>query len=127
MTVAAGHPWASRRAVRPAELRDEPYVAREAASGTRTVAEAALTHARVVLEPTLEVASTQGIIRALASGGFAICSELAVADDVREGTLVTLSVRGVDLHRDLTAVHAGRTPPTPVARAFWRWLAEQGR
>jgi DNA-binding transcriptional LysR family regulator len=126
LTVSAGHRWARRRTLRAAELGAEPYVAREAGSGTRSVADAALARAGIALRPTLEVASTQGVKRALASGdGFALLSPLSIADEVREGTLVAVRVADVDLRRRLVAVHLGRTPPTAVARRFWRWLGEQ--
>ncbi len=40
--VRPGHRFARRRAIRPAELIDEPWIARESGSGTRAVAERAL-------------------------------------------------------------------------------------
>jgi DNA-binding transcriptional LysR family regulator len=36
--------------------------------------------------------------------------------------LVGLPVRGVDLHRELRAIHRRRPALSPAARAFWRWL-----
>ncbi|PZS08504.1 MAG: hypothetical protein DLM64_12365 [Solirubrobacterales bacterium] len=45
LVVGAEHRWARRSAVRVRELLPEPYLTREAASGTRAVATAAIAQA----------------------------------------------------------------------------------
>lgn len=124
VVVAADHPWRRRRSISAAHLRGEPYFTREAASGTRAVATAALARAGIEISPALETASTQGIKRALGSGGFALLSRLAVATEEEAGTLRTLPVRDVDLSRELRAVHACGTPLPGLARRLWVWLEE---
>jgi DNA-binding transcriptional LysR family regulator len=122
--VAPGHTWGRRRSVRVRDLRSEPYLAREAGSGTRGVAAIALAEAGIELEPSLEVASSQSLKRALAGGGFALMSELVVASEVRAGTLHALPIADIELRRDLRAVRDACARPrasTDVA-AFWRWL-----
>lgn len=125
VVVAAGHRWARRRTLRAAELRAEPYVAREEGSGTRTVAAAALAQAGVELAPRLELASAESVKRALASGGFGLLSRLAVETEVRLGTLRTLPLRDVPLTRELHAVRARRRPLPRPAERFWRWLGAE--
>jgi DNA-binding transcriptional LysR family regulator len=123
--VASGHRWSGRRSVRARELQSEPYLAREAGSGTRAVATVALAGAGIALEPSLEVASSQSLKRALAGGGFALISRLVVAAEVQAGELHALPVADVRLERDLMAVrdaHTQMRASTDVA-AFWRWLA----
>ena len=119
---AAGHPWQRRRALRARDLRTEAYVTREEGSGTRAVAAAALQAAGIELVAALELSSTQAIKRALTAGGFSLLSRLAVATEVRAGTLHALAVKDLDLVRDLRAVRAARPPAE--ARRFWTWLAE---
>lgn len=123
VVVASGHRWARRRSLRPAELRQEPYVAREEGSGTRTVAAAALGLLGVEIAPELELASTESVKRALASGGFGLLSRIAVEAEERSGALCTLPLRDVPLTRELRAVRNPRRPLPPPAEQFWRWLA----
>lgn len=67
----------------------------------------------------------QGLKRMIAPGGFSILSRLAIADEVRAGTLVACELRSVELSRELRAVRlAGAPPPDrPASRRFWAWLA----
>jgi DNA-binding transcriptional LysR family regulator len=120
--VAADHPWARRRAVRIGELVKDSYLTREAASGTRAVATAALARAGVELIPALQAASAQSLKRALAGGGFTLISRLTIEVEERAGVLAGLPVRGLDLRRELRAIRRRRPAPSATARAFWRWL-----
>lgn len=123
VVVAGGHPWARRRSVGTSDLAGEPYLTRERASGTRGVATAALAAAGIELTPALEAASTQSLKRTLVGGGFTIISRLAIVEEERVGTLVGLSIRRVDLSRELLAARRRRPAPAGPARTFWRWLA----
>ena len=119
--VRPGHRFARRRLIRPAELLDEPWIAREAASGTRAVAERALRERGIVLVPALEAASTEGLKRAVLGGGFALLSRLAVEEEVANGSLAAVPVQDLDLRRELRAV---RVPGRAGAAAqLWEWLA----
>jgi DNA-binding transcriptional LysR family regulator len=118
--VARGHRWSRRRFLRAADLRDEPYLTREPASGTRAVATAALADAGIELTPSLEVASTQSVKRALMSGGFALLSRLAVTTEVHNGSVHAIPMRDLDLTREL---HAVRHPTVPRHRRHARVLA----
>ncbi|WP_445151241.1 LysR family transcriptional regulator [Baekduia sp. Peel2402] len=121
--VARGHRWDRRRTVAARELRNEPWLAREAGSGTRAVAATALAEAGVTLAPMLEVASTESVKRALATGGFALLSRLAIAADVRAGTLHALPVKGLNLARELRAVRLPDRHRPPQQTAFWSFLS----
>lgn len=122
VVVAADHPWARRRSVAVEDLRTEPFLAREIGSGTRAVVSAALAQVGVELRPALELSSTEGLKRAVLSGGFALLSERTVAADTDAGVLAALPVSGVQLRRSLRAVRRTRPALQGPARAFWRWL-----
>ncbi|MDX6685185.1 MAG: hypothetical protein QOF86_1313 [Baekduia sp.] len=122
VVVMAEHRWAGRRAVAPRDLVGESYLAREETAGTRAVATAALAGAGVELTPALEAASFQSLKRSLVGGGFTLISRLTIEAEERAGVLVGLPVRGVDLHRELRAIHRRRPALSPAARSFWRWL-----
>lgn len=126
VVCSADHRWARRRSLRPAELTRERYVAREAGSGTRTVAAAALTAVGVEIAPELELASTESVKRALASGGFGLLSRLAVEAEERSGTLRAVPLRDLPLSRELRAVRDPRRALPRPAERFWRWLKDLG-
>lgn len=79
-------------------LAGEPYLTREAASGTRAVAQ---------------------------TGGSTLISRLAIEDAERAGALLGMPVPDLDLTRELRAIARARPAPTGAARVFWRWLAAQ--
>jgi DNA-binding transcriptional LysR family regulator len=109
--------------VRAAELRAEPYCAREPGSGTRTITDQRLAGAGIALRPSLEMTSTESLKRAVLGGGFALLSRHTVVDELAAGALVALAVRDVDLHRVLRAVRRPVEHRAPrAAEALWRWL-----
>lgn len=122
VVVASGHPWARRRAVPFKVLVQEPYLAREAGSGTREVAAAALAARGVELSPALELSSAEGLKRAVLAGGFTLLSERAVEPEVAAGVLRAIPVSGVELRRTLRAVRRSRPALQGPARALWVWL-----
>jgi DNA-binding transcriptional LysR family regulator len=122
VAVARSHPWARRRTLRARELGTQPYLTREASSGTRAVAQASLERAGVRLEPSAQMASAQSLKRTLAGGGFTLISRLAIEDEQRAGTLVGIPVSDVDLGRELCAVSRARPALKGSAHVFWRWL-----
>jgi len=122
VVVASDHPWGRARAVALEALIGEPFLAREAGSGTRAVATAMLADAGVELQPALEVSSAEALKRAVLAGGFTLLSERVVASEIAAGTLAAMPVSGVDLRRSLRAVRRARPAPQGPARAFWLWL-----
>jgi DNA-binding transcriptional LysR family regulator len=124
VVVSSTHRWARRRVIAARELRQEPWLAREAGSGSRAVAQAALEAAGVPLTPVLEVASTESVKRALSAGGFALLSRLGVTAEVESGALHTIAVKDVDLGRELRAVRDPRARASADARALWAWLSD---
>jgi DNA-binding transcriptional LysR family regulator len=127
VVVARGHRWGRRRSIAAADLAGEPYLTREAGSGTRAVATAGLATVGVDLTPSLEAASTQSIKRALNAGGFALLSELAVETERGAGALTTLTVRGVELARDLRAIRDPRRRLPAASQRFWDWLQQRSQ
>lgn len=122
VVVASGHPWARRRAIPLKALAREPYLAREAGSGTREVAAAALADKGVELSAALEVSSAEGLKRGVLAGGFTLLSERAVEPEVAAGALRAIPVSGVELRRTLRAIRRSRPALQGPGRALWLWL-----
>ena len=118
LVVGADHPWARRRsAVGGAELARTPLVLREQGSGTREVLDRALAPFGGTTTPLLVLASTTALKgAAVSSAGPAVLSELAVADELARGRLVSVPLDGLDLSRPLRAVWPTGTRPAGPAR-----------
>ncbi|HZE40754.1 MAG TPA: LysR substrate-binding domain-containing protein, partial [Stackebrandtia sp.] len=112
------HRWARRAGgVDAAELRDTPLICREEGSGTRAALAEALRPIGPPATPLLELASTTVVKAAVLRGaGPAVLSSLAVTDELADGRLVAIDVRGIDLSRTLRAVwRAGPRLQGPAA------------
>ena len=107
LVVAPGHPWTRRRRPLTAtELAATPLIVREPGSGTRLTLESLLEQLGLAtVGPALELSSNAAIRGSVAAGvAPAVLSDLAVAEALRGGDLVTIPVEGVDLRRPLRAV-----------------------
>lgn len=120
VVVGSSHPWAKRR--RPLDaltLAATPLVLREPGSGTREVLERALERLGLEPVPLVELGSTTAIKGAVEAGvGPAALSALTVADDLRDGRLVAVAVRGIDLTRSMRAIWRADRRLSPSARAL---------
>ncbi|MEO3825547.1 LysR family transcriptional regulator [Actinomadura sp. B10D3] len=117
VVVGAGHAWARRRSgVTAAELAATPLVLREQGSGTREVLDRALASHGGTASPLLQLASTTALKAAAVSGaGPVVVSDLAVADELAAGRLISVPVPELDLSRPLRAVWpAGQRPAGPA-------------
>lgn len=112
-----GHPFARRRAVSLAELAEEPFIAREAGSGTRMVFESAMRKAGVDpadLAVVLELGSSEAIVSAVEGGvGVGVVSRWVADKALRLGTLLQLDVASFPIARPFEIV----MPRGEVSRA----------
>jgi DNA-binding transcriptional LysR family regulator len=113
------HALAKKRRVAPADLATTPFIGRERGSGTRRVAEAALSEHGVSPPIALRLSSTEAIMRAVAAGlGVAIVSRAAIADQVALGRIVVLRLRGLSFPRALNELRLSGGAQSPAAAAF---------
>lgn len=120
VVVDAAHAWASRAAVGADELARTPLVLREPGSGTRRALEEALLRAGhpLAAAPAVVSPTTLGVRSATMAGTApGALSSIAVADDLRAGRLVRVSIEALSIPRPLSAIWAGRRPHA-AARAF---------
>ncbi len=92
LLIKADHPWARAASLSAEDLRREPWVLREAGSGTRSSLEAALVAAGVDpadLKVALTLPSNEAVLAAAEAGaGAAALSENAAASALARGVLV---------------------------------------
>lgn len=125
LIMAPGHPLAGAEVVTLQELKGEPLVWREPASGTRRVVEERLQSAGFAIaseQIVMEVGSTEAIISAVeAELGISLVTRWAVEKNVKLGRLVAVTIQGLDLRRDLYLVRR-RQPLNPASEAFVSFL-----
>ena len=116
--VPTHHPWSKRKDVSVAELIDEPFILREAGSGTRQTIEKFFARHGITpqnMKVSMVLGSTQAIKEAVENGlGVSIISRWSARKELRFGTLHTLNfkeekmVRNFSLltHRNSVSSHA---------------------
>ena len=119
VAVSKRHRLAAEVAVKPEALSDEPFLVREATSGTRLFVESKFSEIGVPLTYSLELNNNQ-VIKTLveANLGIAILSSRTVQAEVATGRLSALKLIGVSLERPLALVSRRKHTLSPPARAF---------
>jgi len=133
VVAPAGHPLASRRKLTLKDLADQPFIMREASSGSRWSLEKEARKAGARLSVAMELGSNGAIKHAVESGlGLAVISRYAAALEFSSGRLVELDVRGFPIRRDWHIVHLRRRKLPASVHAFidflkaTSWLAADG-
>jgi DNA-binding transcriptional LysR family regulator len=119
----AGHPLAAERKLTLRQLREEPFILREAGSGTRWAVEKAARRAGVRLLIGMELGSNGAIKHAVESGlGLAVISKYAIALERSNHRLEVLDVEGFPLRRQWHIVHLRRRRLPSAVGAFIEFL-----
>ena len=125
VVAPAGHPLAARRRLSLRDLADQPFIMREASSGSRWSLEKEARKAGARLSVAMELGSNGAIKHAVESGlGLAVISRYAAALEFSSGRLVELDVRGFPIRRDWHIVHLRRRKLPTSVHAFIDFLKE---
>jgi len=122
-----GHPLAGQGTVLPQQLREQPFVMREAGSGTRAALEQFLEQQRVSLSIVMEMDSNETIKQAVMAGmGLSFLSLHTVGLELRHGLIAVLDVHGTPVTRAWNCVHTLSKLLSPAAEAFRYFILERG-
>ena len=100
--TAPGYTLSDTAGISIAQLCQEPFVLREAGSGTRAVLEHALAARGLTARPVMTLGSTEAVKRAVAAGiGVAFISRLALSLEIEMGRLSVLTLSDFSLRRPL--------------------------
>jgi DNA-binding transcriptional LysR family regulator len=122
------HALAKQPDVGVEDLMRETVLVREPGSGTREVAERALALQGVRLKRTMRLGGTEAIKQGVAAGlGAAIVSRAAAADQITLGRIVVVSVRGLQIRRELTQLKLRHRSDSPAARELRMLLDDEAR
>jgi DNA-binding transcriptional LysR family regulator len=122
LIVPAAHPWAGQKSIPFNRLTTEPFISRERGSGTLKSIQTCLSRGAASMEAltiVAEMGSTEAVCQGIKNGvGISILSTLAVAEELQAGTLIALSLEGIDLTRAFyLTTHKSRSP-SPLCKAF---------
>ena len=133
VVAPGGHALGGRKRLTLRDVTGEPFIMREAASGSRWSLEKEARRAGARLKVAMELGSNGAIKHAVESGlGLAVLSRYACALELASGRLVALDVRGFPIRRDWHIVHLRkRKLPAPVAEFIdflqsKAWLSSDG-
>lgn len=123
LVAGPAHPLAKARAIRASRLAGEPFIFREAGSGTRLNAEEFLRQRGIAAPVGLELGDTSAVKEAVAAGlGIALLSRHAIRMELALGRLAVLDVQGLPLRRQWYIVHREKQRLSRAAIAFKAFL-----
>lgn len=123
--ASPSHPLVGRESITIPELRDEPFVVREPASGTRGAMERLFGQCGVSPIIRVEIADNEALKQAVAAGlGLGVVSRHTLDLDLETGRLVTLNVEGFPIVRQWFLVYRKGKRLSPIALAFKAFVFE---
>jgi DNA-binding transcriptional LysR family regulator len=123
LVAGPSHPLVKAKDIRANRLAGEPFIFREAGSGTRLNAEEFLRQRGIAVPVGLELGDTSAVKEAVAAGlGIALLSRHAIRMELALGRLAVLDVRGLPLRRQWYIVHREKQRLSRAAVAFKAFL-----
>ena len=124
--AAPSHPLSLRRRLNPHDLTDQPFIVREAGSGTRSAMDRYLVEHDVKIRRVMEADSNETIKQAVMAGiGLGFVSLHTVRAELAAGRIAVLDVSGLPLQRQWYAVHSRQRRLTPAAEEFLHYLLRE--
>jgi DNA-binding transcriptional LysR family regulator len=121
-----GHPLAREKHISIKRLAEEPFLMREAGSGTRLATERFFADRGLSVKVRMELGSNEAIKQAVAGGlGVAVLSAHTLALEKSSDELVVLDVEGFPIRRQWYAVYARDKQLSVVARTFLDFLLHE--
>lgn len=122
----ANHHLAQQTHVTLAQILAEPFIGREADSGTRAIIDDHLRARGIVLPVAMEVGSTEAIKQMVGVGlGLAMVSAATIRTEVAAGYLIVLAVPELAVSRRLLHLQVTERPISASAQAFLALLAAE--
>lgn len=127
IVAAPTHPLARKRRLPPAAVAQEPFIVREAGSGTRAAMEQFFAEHRLAPPVIMEMSGNETIKQAVLAGmGLAFLSLHTVARELARKELRVLDIEGLPLVRRWHIVSQQARTLSPAAEAFRYFVLEEG-
>lgn len=129
LIVTADHKWAGKKYIPLESMLKEPFIVRESGSGTLKSIKMSLTEKGHLIEDLniiSEMGSTAAIIQGIKSKvGISILSTIAVAEELKAGTLKALAIKGMSLERSFYLIRHKQRSASPLCRAFEEFIKKE--
>lgn len=127
IVAAANHPLAGRRGIEWSELRDEPFIAREAGSATRKFLEHLMQIQGMPVNVNVELSGNEAVKRAVVAGlGIAFLSAHVFQLELQVGALKILDVVDMPKWLDWCVLTRRESVVPAVRQAFRDFLLAEG-
>ncbi len=118
------HRWVvGGKPIRPGDLREERFIAREDVSGTSVAVNEALAWHDIApsdLKRSMTLGNSEAIRMAVQEGlGLGFVSTMVAAEAVEAGTLAMVPIAGMTITKTLYMVRSTDVPSTAAGSAFW--------
>ena len=128
VVAPSNHPLAGKTNIPLKQLASEPFIFREAGSGTRAVVEQFLAENRVSVDVLIELNSNEAIKQAIAGGlGISVLSRHALDLETHNGLLTILNVEGFPIQRHWYVMHPTGKQLSVAAQTFLDFSIAQGK
>jgi LysR family transcriptional regulator, low CO2-responsive transcriptional regulator len=128
VVAPAGHPLVGEAKIPLSRLVQEPFLVREAGSGTRAAAERLFAERGLRLKVRMELGSNEAIKQAIVGGlGISVLSRHTLALDAPAGQLAILDVEGFPIVRQWYVAYPSGKQLSVVARTFLDYLKDAPR
>ena len=129
LIVTCDHKWAGKKNISPDLMFKEPFIVRERGSGTLKSIKLSLKEKGYTSENLniiAELGSTEAIIQGIKSKiGISILSTIAVAEELKAGTLKALTIKELNLKRNFYLITHKQRSPSPLCKAFINFLKKE--
>jgi DNA-binding transcriptional LysR family regulator len=129
LIVTCDHKWAEKINISPDLMFKEPFIVRERGSGTLKSIKLSLKEKGYTSENLniiAEMGSTEAVIQGIKSNvGVSILSTIAVAEELRAGTLKALTIKELNLKRSFYLITHKQRSPSPLCKAFIKFLKKE--
>jgi DNA-binding transcriptional LysR family regulator len=129
LIITSDHKWAGEKIISPELLFEEPFILREPGSGTLKSIKLSLKEKGLTIDDLniiAEMGSTEAVIQGIKSNvGVSILSTIAVAEDLKSGTLKALTVKKLNLKRSFYLITHKQRSPSPLCKAFIGFLKKE--
>lgn len=129
VVVPQGHKWSQKTSISIKDLTGEPFITREAGSGTWISIQKQLVAQGLSskdLNIVAELGSTEAVIQGIKSHiGISILSPIAVAENLSAGTLQALMIDGLNLERKFYLTRYENRSESPLSKAFRTFIEKQ--
>jgi len=124
----ADHPLARQKNIPLQRLAEEPFLVREAGSGTRIALEQLFAKHGLKMKVRMELGSNEAIKQAVVGGlGISVLSSHTLAPDMPRNQLAVLDVRGFPIERHWYFTYPKCKQLSVVAKVFVDYLREAPR